>query len=100
MRFVGCGENLLAVVTNSDQVKVFDRNSFSCQLLTGHARVVLSLDVSSDGTLLATSSKDGTIRLWKLDISSKQFVCVGVGSGHTHSVGAVAVSRSVVCVPE
>lgn len=90
---VGLEGNLLAVATNSEQVKVFERSSLTCQLLTAHRGVVLCLDASSDGTLLATSSKDNTIRLWRLDNASEQFVCIAVGTGHTHGVGAVAISR-------
>lgn len=93
MQFVGQQESLLAVATNSDQVKVFERNSFSCQLLTGHTGIVLALDVTADGTLLATSSKDNTIRLWKLGGKPEQFMCIAMGTGHTHAVGAVAISR-------
>lgn len=93
MRFVGNSESLLAVATNTDQVKVFDQSSSNCQLLSGHNGIVLSLDSSQDGRLLATSSKDNTIRLWSLDAESGLFQCVAIGTGHTHAVGAVAVSR-------
>ncbi len=84
---------MLAVATNSEQVKVFERSSTSCQLLAGHSGIVLCLDATSDGTLLATGSKDNSIRLWKLNPASKQFECVAIGTGHTHEVGAIAVSR-------
>jgi WD40 repeat protein len=33
-------------------------------VLTGHRREVLSLAISSDGTLIATGSRDGTVRVW------------------------------------
>lgn len=95
MRFVGERESSLAVATNSEQVKVFERNSFSCQLLSGHSGIVLALDASADGALLATSSKDNTIRLWSRDNVSGNFECVAMGTGHTHAVGAVAVSKYV-----
>ncbi len=95
MCYAGRGQGLLAVATNSEQVKVFERHSSSCRLLSGHSGIVLALDVSADGALLATSSKDNTIRLWSLDSTSEQFACVAVGTGHTHAVGAVAVSRWV-----
>lgn len=99
LRFVGEGEGQLAVATNSELVKVFERDSFSCQLLAGHSGIVLSLDVGAAGTLLATSSKDNTIRLWRRRSVGGDaeavgaFTCVAVGTGHTHAVGAVAVSR-------
>ena len=96
MRFVGKSEGSLAMTTNSEQVKVFDRHSLSCQLLSGHSGVVMALDSSADGQTLVTSSKDNTIRLWGLDGDSGLFQCVAVGTGHTHVVGAVAMSRLII----
>ena len=93
MRFVGNSESLLAVATNTDQVKVFDRSSCNCQLLSGHTGIVLCIDASSDGQLLVTSSKDNSIRVWSHDSQSGLFQCVAMGMGHTHAVGAVAISR-------
>ena len=101
----GDGEGHIAVATNSEQVKVFDRAGGGCQVLTGHSDIVLCLDCCSGGggggggggvrfPLLATSSKDNSIRVWKMDASSScTFTCVAVGTGHTQAVGAVALSR-------
>ncbi len=94
LRFAGKKDELLAVATNSEQVKVFERGSHHCQLLAGHSGIVLCLDVSQDGSLLATSSKDNTIRIWKTgETGGWRFCCVAIGTGHTHSVGAIALSR-------
>ena len=91
MQFIGEGGKLLAVATNSEQVKVFDRSTLDCRVLAGHSGIVLCLDVSEE-RLLATSSKDNTVRLWRLG-GRGQFDCVAIGTGHTHAVGAVALSR-------
>ena len=93
MKFAGESGELLVVANNSEQLKVFNRSSSSCQLLAGHGGVILALDASPNGRMLATGSKDSTIRMWQLDGTSGQFTCVAVGTGHTHAVGAVAVSR-------
>ena len=93
MRFAGESESLLAVATNSEQIKVFDRKTGSCQLLCGHSQVVLCLEVSTDGNTIVTSSKDKSVRVWKLDTTSGLFHCVALGTGHTHSVGAVTMSK-------
>ena len=98
MRFAGENEQFLVVANNSEQVKAFHRPSSSSQLLTGHGGVVLSLDVSSDGRTLLTGSKDNTVRMWRLDAASGKFSCIAVGTGHTHVVGAVAVSRYAIII--
>ena len=90
---VGEGESHVAVATNSEEVKVFERESGSCQLLSQHSGVVLSLSSSLDGKLLATGSKDNTLRLWKIDANTRLFDCIAMGTGHTHAIGAVALSR-------
>lgn len=94
MRFIGEGEGHLAVATNSEQVKVFEQSTLSCQLLSGHSGIILCLDSSSPpgGQLLGTSSKDRSIRVWRMGEGAR-FHCVAIGIGHTHSVGAIALSR-------
>lgn len=49
------------------QVRIFDAEDFSCQMLAGHTDIVLAVDVSFDGTLVASSSKDHTIRVWSVE---------------------------------
>ena len=81
------------MATNSEEVKVFNRGTGSCQLLRGHSGIVLSLSSTSGGRVLATGSKDNTVRLWRMDSCTSLFECVAMGTGHTHAVGAVALSR-------
>merc|ERR1711871_1503802 len=54
--------NKVAMAANSDQLRIFDLSTFDCQLLYGHADIVLACDVSPDGMWLASVSKDQTIR--------------------------------------
>jgi WD40 repeat protein len=57
--------------------------------LTGHEAAVLSVAISPDGRLIASGSRDNTIRLW--DVSTRR----AVGSpltGHTDRVYSVAFS--------
>jgi eukaryotic-like serine/threonine-protein kinase len=56
--------------------------------LTGHTEGVLGVAFSPYGTLLATSSWDGTARLW--DVTTGQTICTL--TGHTEDVQAVAFS--------
>ena len=83
----------IAVATNSNIVKVFDVNTWDCQVLTGHTDIVLCLDVYKHGSLLVTSSKDNSVRLWCMLPDSKQMHCIAVGNGHTRDVAAVAFAR-------
>ena len=92
---VGEGESHIAVATNSEEVKVFRRDTGSCQLLSGHSGIVLALSSTHDGHVLATGSKDNMVRLWRMDSSTSLFECVAMGTGHTHAVGAVTISRYI-----
>jgi U3 small nucleolar RNA-associated protein 13 len=80
------GPSQLAVATNSDQIRLFDLARMGCRLLLGHTDVVLCLAASKSGSLLASASKDATVRLW--DASSGR--PVGRCVGHTDAIGAVA----------
>ena len=51
------------MATNSEQVRLFSLRGMSCRLLVGHRDVVLALDTTPSGSLVATASKDATLRL-------------------------------------
>lgn len=60
--------------------------------------MVLCLDVSSDGTILASASKDKSARIWTRTTrassdSVMEWTSVGIAEGHAESVGAIALSR-------
>lgn len=85
----------LAVATNSSLIRVYTASTLDARLLEGHKEIVLSLDHSSDGQLLASGSKDCTARLWAPSESSSGwgYQCVAICEGHAESVGAIAMSR-------
>ena len=98
-------ENLLALATNNEFIKIYDLNTWNCTLLKGHTDLVISLSVftsrqneSGDVKVdyLASSSKDSTIRLWKITTNvdnEYECGCVCIGLGHTQDVGALAFSN-------
>ncbi|XP_076809059.1 transducin beta-like protein 3 [Clavelina lepadiformis] len=90
IKLLGSQENFIAVATNSSDIKIFHIDSMACQILAGHSDIVLSIDVFPDRSHFASSSKDNTIRLWKLDEEAVHAECLAVGSGHTHAVNCVA----------
>lgn len=92
-------EDRLAAATNSEQIRIYDINPQSDEgfsnttLLAGHDDVVLCLAATRDGSLLMTGSKDRSIRFWMPSHSDSAWACVGAGTGHIESVGAVAMSK-------
>ncbi|KAI9349083.1 WD40-repeat-containing domain protein [Obelidium mucronatum] len=91
--FVSPQETYLAVASNSEQIKIMDLQSSNCDILYGHSNIVVCLDTSKDGTLLASGSKDNTALIWQYSEDSKRFSLIGSCVGHTEAVGAVAFSR-------
>ncbi|XP_065221230.1 transducin beta-like protein 3 [Planococcus citri] len=88
--FFGDHDNYFAVAANSCDIHVYNQN-MNCSLLKGHTDLVVSLATSRGfPNLLVSGSKDNAIRVWMMkdDILN----CVAVGSRHTASVGAVAIS--------
>ena len=94
-------DSLLALATNNEFVKIYDLNTWNCKLLKGHNDLVISLCVYNTNTevdYLASSSKDSTIRLWKISKNNNSnneydYECVSTGIGHTQDVGALAFGR-------
>lgn len=56
--------------------------------LKGHEDIVRDVTISPDGTILASASKDTTIRLWTFPFNQGPRIL----RGHTESVGSVAFS--------
>lgn len=85
----------LALATNSSLIRVYSTSTLDARLLEGHTDIVLSLDHSADGSVLASTSKDKSGRLWApVEVDSKwSYRCVAICEGHAESVGAVALSR-------
>lgn len=93
VKFVGKNDSHIVVATNSNQLKVFELLTNSCQILYGHTDTVLSLDVFKKGLLFASCAKDRSVRVWQMDSDSGQVHCVAHGSSHTNAVGTVTCSR-------
>lgn len=91
--YFGKDDTHLAVATNASDIKVYETSTMNCQLLKGHTDIVLSLcTAKTNKNLLASSSKDNSIRLWLL--VENKVNCVGIGVRHTGSVGSVGFSQT------
>ncbi len=95
---------LIAVALLDSTVKLFHDDSLRFFLsLYGHKLPVLAMDVSADGTLLATASADKSVKVWGLDFGDchKSFLAhsdgvTGVGwVGGTHYFVTTSKDRSV-----
>lgn len=92
-------EDRLAAATNSEQIRVYDisddaKGFSNTALLCGHTDVVLCLASTTDGSVLMSGSKDCSIRFWMpLRTGTPAWACVGRGTGHVESIGAVALPK-------
>uniref|UniRef100_A0A3B4B9L1 U3 small nucleolar RNA-associated protein 13 C-terminal domain-containing protein n=1 Tax=Periophthalmus magnuspinnatus TaxID=409849 RepID=A0A3B4B9L1_9GOBI len=93
VKFLGKVDSHIVVATNSCQLKVFELQTNSCQILYGHTDTVLSLDVSKKGLLFASCAKDRSVRVWQMDSDSGQVHCVAYGLSHTNAVGSITFSK-------
>jgi U3 small nucleolar RNA-associated protein 13 len=84
------------MASNSSQIRVLHLDNLQADLISGHTDTVLALDVSPCGTYVVSSSKDNTVRFWKLDFTNKESIstCIAIGEGHTESVGCVTFSKN------
>ncbi|KAL1922510.1 uncharacterized protein VTP21DRAFT_10049 [Calcarisporiella thermophila] len=95
--YIGSEEQHLALATNSEQIRVFHLEKYDCDLVLGHTDIVLCLDRTRDGTMLASGSKDRTARLWAINIDAqereKRYRCLAVCVGHTEAISAIALPK-------
>ena len=105
LAYVGSDKSLLALNTNSEDVRIVTLNASKdaaegryfgadVALLKGHDDLIISLDVDWSGHWLATGSKDNTARLWRLDPANDSYVCAAVLTGHAESLGAIALPHA------
>lgn len=84
-------QQMMAIATNSEDIKLRDMSSGSMRLLCGHADMVMCLVPVRVGNreYLLSGSKDNSVRLW----SCSEMALVSAGNGHTGTVTGVAASR-------
>ncbi len=116
LQYCNRDENLVAMATNSEFLKIYDLNTWDCKLLKGHTDLIICLSSyvskkSTESSYLASSSKDSTIRIWKISEMKQEnetdhemesesrvnkrymYECVSVCQGHTQDVGTLCFSN-------
>lgn len=81
----------LAMATNSNDIKLYDVETMNCKVLRGHSDIVLS--VAARGLILVSSSKDFSVKVWRVDQNKLEAFCLGTGTRHTASVGSADLSN-------
>jgi U3 small nucleolar RNA-associated protein 13 len=93
--YVGPTESHLAIATNTEQIRLFNIDSFDNNIIYGHKDIVICLAKSFDGKFLISGSKDNSARLWKIDVEAyeaeERIKGCGICVGHTEAIGAVAL---------
>lgn len=109
MAYVGQDKSLLALNTNSEDIRIVTLTESGMDgdatqgryfgadvgLLRGHEDIVICLDVDWSGHWLVTGAKDNTARLWRLDPGNDSFTCAAILTGHAESLGAIALPHTV-----
>jgi len=108
MAYVGRDKSLLALNTNSEDIRIVTLTESNARddttqgryfgadvgLLKGHEDIVICLDVDWSGHWLVTGAKDNTARLWRLDPENDSYTCAAVLTGHAESLGAIALPHT------
>jgi U3 small nucleolar RNA-associated protein 13 len=107
LAYVGSDKSLLALNTNSEDVRIVTLDSTDADsseegkyfgadvaLLKGHEDIIICLDVDWSGHWLATGAKDNTARLWRIDPENDSYTCHAVLTGHAESLGAIALPHT------
>ncbi|KAF2749898.1 putative small nucleolar ribonucleoprotein complex subunit [Sporormia fimetaria CBS 119925] len=107
LAYVGSDRSLLALNTNSEDVRIVNLKSedsgsteadyfgADVALLKGHEDIIICMDVDWSGHWLATGAKDNTARLWRLDPKNNSYTCHAELTGHAESLGAIALPHAV-----
>lgn len=86
----------LAVITNTNQIRVYDLSSNDCDIVYGHEDIVMCIDSSFDKKQIITGSKDHTAKVWDLNLKGtlgERIILRDTLKGHTGAVTAVASSK-------
>ena len=89
--FVGDNDEQIAIVSNTDHLRIYDLDGIFCSLLYGHSDMIMNVCKSHDNQFLLSGSKDKSAILWALSEGSYKYVAKC--TGHAETVSCVAFSK-------
>ena len=81
-----------AFASNDNLLKIYDSEKNKINLYEGHTDFIMSITIKNN--LLITSSKDNTIRIWKIFYKEniyENIKCMGILKGHSESVNCTDI---------
>jgi U3 small nucleolar RNA-associated protein 13 len=87
----------LAVITNTEQIRLYDLKTFDCDIIYGHSDIVLCLASSYNNQYIVTGSKDNTAKVWNISLDNEIGERIwehNTLKGHTGAVSAVAMPKT------
>lgn len=98
VKFISHETNLIAVATNSPQLRLYNLQNFNCTLVEGHSDTIMSVDSPSwDSHLIATASKDNSVIVWSMltaeESERTKVRKAAIATGHTNNVTSVKFSH-------
>ena len=88
LKWLDENNNFFAFASNDNLLKIYDIEKNKINLYEGHTDFIMSITIKND--LIITSSKDNTMRIWKIFFKENNICenikCIGVLKGHSESV--------------
>ena len=85
--------NFFAFASNDNLLKIYDVEKNKLKIFEGHTDFIMSITIKND--LIITSSKDNTIRIWKIIYNEKKkyekIKCIGILKGHSDNVNCADI---------
>ena len=93
LKWLDESNNFFAFASNDNLLKIYDIEKNKINLYEGHTDFIMSITIKND--LIITSSKDNTMRLWKIFYKENNIYedikCIGVLKGHSESVNCADI---------
>ena len=93
LKWLDENNNFFAFASNDNILKIYDLEKNKINLYEGHTDFIMSITIKNN--LILTSSKDNTIRIWKIFYKEnneyENIKCIGILTGHSESVNCTDI---------